>query len=104
MRRWIQEWRVSDEPFLPDPRLIRATKRGMDGHVAWLENPRRTKWDRFRSSMKGRLDDFWEKYGTPSQLEKTDAYLTAAISNAFKENFPLHRKPLDAVSFGGTVG
>lgn len=61
MRRWTQDWRVSDQLSMSDYWLIRVNLRGENGLVVWLRNCRRTMIDSSRSSIKRRLPDFLEK-------------------------------------------
>lgn len=79
-------------PSMSDNRLIRAIRRGVDDHVVWLRNPRRTKWNNFKSLMNQRVADFRRKYGKPSRLEKTNAYIRTASTKAFEKIRTLGQK------------
>ena len=77
---------------MSDHRIIRATLRGTVPDVVWYRVPKKTKWDDFRASIRRRIDGFKGKYGTPNELERTEAFIKTVITTAFQENYPITQK------------
>jgi hypothetical protein len=84
----IKDWHVTEEVTCSDHRYIRFTVRGINHSVKIYRNPRRTKWESFRTDLSGGLRGMTDKINNFMDLEMAANQFQEAITIAYNENCP----------------